>query len=561
MDKPGLAHLSFFGLLSLILTAVMETGEAQAAPPIPQAGATQRAIGRDPVQQLQEDVERYRQQREVRQLQEQRREIQDRAPPAQPAGDLGNFRFKLNGVDHNPSLILRDDEIALRVKPFIGREVSMADVQAMLAAINALYREKGFVVCEARLMPQRIRNGELFVTLIEGKTGKVTVRGAEHTSDAYIKNAFDLEAGQVSNYRELSHDLVRFNMTNDVVLSVDIRAGEAPETTDYEITAHEPDNWTGTIFADTTGAKSTGRPRAGLSVTNRSVFGRRDAATLLGLTSEGSRSAMFSYSLPVNSLGTRITGSASYGKVEVINRAEAGDVTAESQYYSLRADHPVYADAGMKWTIYGEWNRQISKTDFFDVTINDTSIDTYKSGAEAIFLGARSVFYATAGVQHAIAKEKTFDERWVSNLAAGNAFWRWQATPGAMLSVSGAWQAVIGGDPLTTTQYFYLGHTNGVRGYDNDVLSAEQGAYINLEASYAPAGPQTAIFAFLDAGRLGRTSSYEKRELASVGAGVTWPLWSGASITGTAGFPLIRNIGGGEHVSKARFDLAVSAVW
>ncbi len=545
-----------------MLAVVEAGGVAIAAPMSPEAIASQRAIGRDPVQQLQQDVERYRQQHEVRQLQEQRRELQNQTPKAPQPSDLGNFKFQLNGVDHNPSLILKDDEISKSVEPFIGKEVTMEDVQAMLAAINTLYREKGFVVCEARLMPQRIRNGQLFVTLIEGKTGNVTVKGAEHTSESYIKNAFDLESGKVANYRELSADLVRFNMTNDVVLSVDIRAGEAVETTDYEITAHEPNNWTATVFADTTGAESSGRPRAGVSVTNRSLFGRRDALTVLGLASQGSKSAMASYSLPINSLGTRITASASYGKVEVIDGAStAGDVKAESQYYSLRMDHPVYADAEMKWTIYGEFNRQKSETDFFAVTINETEIDTYKSGAEAIFLGDNSVLYVTAGVAHAIAKEKTFDERWVTNLAMGNAFWRWQVTPKTMFSVSGAWQSVLGGDALTTTQYFYLGHTNGVRGYDNDVLSAEQGAYINIEASYAPAGPQTAIFAFFDAGKLGRESSYEKRELASVGAGVTWPLWSGASVTGSVGFPLVRHIGDEQHVNKARFDLAVSAVW
>ena len=83
------------------------------------------------------------------------------------------------------------------------------------------------------------------------------------------------------------------------------------------------------------------------------------------------------------------------------------------------------------------------------------------------------------------------------------------------------------------------------------MLSAEAGAYVNFEASWAPAGPRTALFAFLDAGRLTGTSSYSRRELASTGLGATWPLWKGASVTATAGFPLIRNLGAGERAGKA----------
>ena len=215
----------------------------------------------------------------------------------------------------------------------------------------------------------------------------------------------------------------------------------------------------------------------------------------------------------------------------------------------------------MKWTVFGEWTRQNSSTDFYDVTINDTRIDSWRSGFETILLGDRSVFYFMASVSHGTVKEYTFDERWTQNIASGNAFWRYAWTDAVSTTLSGAWQAVLGGDPLSTTQYFYLGHTSGVRGYENDVLSAEQGAWVNAQIDWAFAGPSTSLFTFFDAGTLGGTSSYETRSIASVGAGVTWPLWSGASVTGTVGFPLRRHLDDDMHVNRARFDLSVTAVW
>lgn len=53
-------------------------------------------------------------------------------------------------------------------------------------------------------------------------------------------------------------------------------------------------------------------------------------------------------------------------------------------------------------------------------------------------------------------KERTFEERWEQNILTGSAFWRVQTAPDWRVSVSGAWQAVIDGDPLSSSQYFYL---------------------------------------------------------------------------------------------------------
>lgn len=297
-------------------------------------------------------------------------------------------------------------------------------------------------------------------------------------------------------------------------------------------------------------------------MTNRSLLGVRDNLTVLGLASEGSKSGYIGYSLPLNSRGTRLSANALFGDVEVIQGVSSEqDIQGDSSYYVLRLDHPVYADADMKWTVYGEWNRQKSTTDFFGVTINDVQIDTWRSGFEVLLLGNRTVFYTTMGVGHGTVKEYTFGEEWTQNICSGNAFWRLQLAEDWRLSLSGAWQAVLGGDPLSTSQYFYLGHTSGVRGYENDVISAEQGAYVNAQIDWSVAGPGTSLFAFFDAGKLGGTSSYEQRELASVGAGLTWPLWRDASLTGTVGIPLIRDLDEGMHVNKARFDLAVVATW
>lgn len=547
----------WMAMISLLGVTAAQAADLPAGAP---TGAPVDQAGRE-LQRLQQDINRYESKQEAERLQNLKGTQAPSAKDASPQVPQG-FGFVLKEIDHNTSEILSDEEIQGIVKPFIGEKLDINGLKSLLNAINQRYRDKGYIVCEARLKPQRIHDGKLFITLIEGKTGEVEVTGAKHTREWWIKHQFDLEPGKVASYRELSEDLVWFNMTNDVELRVDLHAGKAPETTDYTISANEPNNWTATVFADTLGTNSTGRARVGASVTNRSLLGLRDNLMLFGMYSQGSKSGLLSYSVPLNSTGTRVSASASVGKIKVISGPSAAmEVTGDSRYYTLRVDQPLYVVNTQKWTLYGNWTQQQSQTYMFDVKMNDTTINTYTAGIEGILFGTGSVFYVTTGINRSFAEEKTFDRELRNTYWTGNAFYRWNFYPKYTLTVSGAWQALLNGKELSSSQQMYLGHNGGVRGYPNDVISGQQGAYLNTEVSREIFGPKTAIFGFVDAGRVGRSAVYDKTTLASAGLGFKWPLWNDASLTTTAAFPFVRDIDAGMTIPRARFDVSVTAVW
>lgn len=551
--KAGWAGCRAAALASILISA-LALNEADAAPG---SNLTVNPALRD-LQQLQDDVNRGRLEREI----ERRQQIREsEAKPQMPnAEELApsSFRFLLNDVTHTPSVVLRPEEIEAIVKPFLGKTVSMADLQKMLDGINALYREKGYAVCEARLAPQRIRNGKLFITLVEGRTGRVGVEGARHTSEGFIAGALPLTPGEVANYREMSDALVRFNMTHDIELQVDLKAGAQAGTTDYTIVVNEPANWTATAFADSMGSPGTGRYRLGASIAHRSLFGRRDSVNLLGMASDGSQSLMAGYVFPLNSLGTRLSANLSLGEVE---NGQGGDVKGDSTFYSLRLEHPFYADINGKLTGFFEWSRQQSETSFFGVTINDTQIDACRLGLEHLHLTDATVTYGLVSVESAKAKEKTFNESWGQQILKANLMWRLVLSPSWRASLTGSMQAVLGGDPLMSAQYFYLGNASGVRGYENDFISAEDGAYANVEVSWAPPGSWFGAFAFLDAGRLGSRTPYSDRTLVSAGGGTTIALGDNIQLTGTAAFPLKRHFAHAERIDGVRLDFSIIATW
>lgn len=530
---------------------------AQTVPVVP------RTADRD-LQQLHQDLDRYRIEEEINSLRQNSPSAEKSVPMHEASPMEATFEFHLSGITHDKSSVLTEDEIQKAVAPWVGQTINAKDLSKILNAINGLYQQKGYVVCMAMLKPQRIKDGVLHITLMEGKTDEVSVTGNEHTSTSYILSAFDFEKGQVANYSDMYDDLVEFNMTNDVLLTVDIRPGSQEQTTSYMIGVHEPDNWTGAIFADTTGAKSTGRPRLGASITNRSVLGRRDAATLLGTVSQGSKSVLATYSMPLTAKGTKITGGVSYGEVDIISGpSRSMDVTGDSLLWNVRLDHPVWVTNDMKWTAFAEYTRRDSQTDVFDsIRMNDTEIDTVSLGLETIYLGQASLFYLNNSLVAADAKDNVFEDNDRDyKFFKGNLMARVSATDTVKFTLTGAWQAKLSGDDMMTADYFYLGHVSGVRGYENDILSAENGFYVNAQAGWNFLGPETELYVFWDYGRLSGLNPYTAKKLSSVGLGVRWPLFKGASIEVVGSVPLYKDIDEAGHVSSARADITATILW
>lgn len=125
---------------------------------------------------------------------------------------------------------------------------------------------------------QTIKNGTVKIELIEGKTNAVEVQGNKYTKSKYISKRMSLKQGEVANINKLNDDLLRFNAANDVQLRISLQAGSEPGTTDYVISAYEPQNITWTVYSDNAGSDTSGEYRGGLFFTDRSLTGVRDAA-------------------------------------------------------------------------------------------------------------------------------------------------------------------------------------------------------------------------------------------------------------------------------------------
>lgn len=246
------------------------------------------------------------------------------------ASDGKKIFVKAINVDF--SLLVSNMDIREIVQSYENKEVTIAQLNEMIAKINELFRAKKQLTAKAYLPPQKIKDGVVQVALVEGRVGKVTFIGNDHTRPSYITKRFDITEGEVVDMEKLERKLFLFNRKNDVSMRAVLKPGQTKSTTDLQMQVAEPANMETLMYTDNSGGKATGRERVGTVFTDKSLFGFRDQLTFGGLLAHGTKDGFFGYTVPINSYGTHLGFSHDNSRTSVRNgELKALKVTGESR--------------------------------------------------------------------------------------------------------------------------------------------------------------------------------------------------------------------------------------
>ncbi|WP_269759514.1 POTRA domain-containing protein [Variovorax sp. E3] len=91
------------------------------------------------------------------------------APP-RPAGAT----FKLNDLRLNGVKALSNEELQSITAPYIGRDVTLTDLEELAKAITARYKERGYFLAQAVVPVQTVRDGVVEISVIEAGSARST---------------------------------------------------------------------------------------------------------------------------------------------------------------------------------------------------------------------------------------------------------------------------------------------------------------------------------------------------------------------------------------------------
>ena len=485
----------------------------------------------------------------------------EKAPESEAETEI---RFELKQVNCTASELLTQEEIHAVTDRYIGRQVTIKDLQELAEKITDIYRKKGYMTCGAVLPPQRIHEGVVEIRLIEGKTGEVSLKGNRYTKSGYIIDRLGLESGEFANFDKLNRDLRWFHGTNDLQLRVVMKPGIQEGTTDYEIMAFEPQNQSVTLYVDNDGYKTSGRWREGIFYNIRSLSGHRDALRSSFIRSQGTKAWALGYNFPVSRKGSRLEVNYSGNRTEVTKgELKPLGVKGKSAAYSLTWRVPFHItehsrhEAGLQYVHQTAETKLGYKTRLIVPWVDDR-IHRVIPYASFTHYGNSTVLYHKHSF--VFARRRDIDDK--SNTAGiyrFNSFWQKRGKDGQF------WQARLDGqwannDNLASSDRFFIGGVNSVRGYEEGFIGSKRGLAAGLEY-HVPLdkAKHLNIFPFFDWGTVAGDTAPEHRNLMSAGVGLE-AKYKHLYSTLTVGFPFKKNFYD-NHLSSARVDFSLSATF
>lgn len=505
-------------------------------------------------------MEYMERQRVARQIAEDKAKELKKVEQSDKAGDKeqqGAVTFKLNAIEIDKSVVLEQAKLNALKAQYLEKEVGVKDLYELVNKINQLYLDEGYYTCRAVLPAQTIKGGVVKINLIEGKTNAIKVQGNKYTKEKYITNRMSLEKGRVDNINKLNEDLLRFNAANDVQLRISMQAGSEPGTTDYIISAYEPQNITWSVYSDNAGSDTSGEYRGGLFFTDRSLTGVRDTLSMNTMLSDGTKSFGLSYNRPLGHSGTKLNMQYSTNSVRITDGPlEALNVRGHAYAASVGISQPLVVTEKTRTEASLDYGQQNSKTDFSSVHWLDDTIKGVTAGYSITNYGDSSIVYqkhSFNGGTHTDIYDKDKD----FSLYQLNAMYQKLYQHGQMFSVRLDAQRGFN-NYMPSARQFYIGGAYSVRGYKESLLGGDSGYSVGLEYA-VPVSPdkRTNVFTFIDHGEVYGDSAFEDHILTSCGLGVRTTLAKKINASVTLGLPLLKELNGTE-VSKTRIHFMVN---
>jgi hemolysin activation/secretion protein len=450
------------------------------------------------------------QQRQILQQQEQRRreeleKLRKSAPPKkddageeQAADSKAKHCVPVGKIVFDGAELLDGATRQALQRPFTGKCMSIVDIMSVVRVVTNWYVAQGYVTARAYPPEQDLSKGVLTIKVIEGRTEGVDIY-ANGEPRKGVDTAFPDLVGDRLYIRDIEQGLDQINRlpTHDARIRIEPGQQEGYSRVRVDTTHLTLPYMMGTI--DNYGLKSTGELQTGASAYVGDVLGLYDSWALSYKTSEpfyegqkASQEITASLSLPYGYWTLLVSGSYFDYRSELKGEARTFKTDGTSRYATAELDRVLFRDRDSKTRLSG----------FF----NFKDIENYAEGFK-LDLSSRKL--------NVVGGRLTHSHRLLGGLLDASVSGHWgvpmfgsltdeDSLPGSPIAeftkVAGdlsfyrpftagplnlAWNVKASGqwshDDLYSTEQISLGGLYTVRGYKDQSLSGDTGAYVRNE--------------------------------------------------------------------------------
>lgn len=409
--------------------------------------------------------------------------------PGDIPGTIRVQRFEVVG-----STVFTPAELAAVTAPYVGRNLSFAELLQMRSAITQLYVDQGYITSGAVIPPQTIEDGVVTIQVVEGRLEDINVTGTRRLNSSYIRSRLALAGFEPLNVNRLLEGLQLLQLNPLIeTISADLQTGVEPGTSVLQVQVTEADTFRVDLAIDNDRSPSVGSFQRQIQFNQANLTGLGDELVFNYANTDGSNELSGSYTLPLNPRNGTLQLAAGYVHSHVIEPPfDQLDIEAASRYYELTLRQPLFQSPSEEFVLGLVASRQESDTQLLDrpfplsAGANDegeTRISALRFFQEWVkrsstdVTAVRSQFSLGIDVLNATVNEELPDSRFFA--WRGQAQWVHLLAPDTLLLLRGDVQ--IADSPLVPLEQFGLGGAQTVRGYRQDFLLTDSGLQASAE--------------------------------------------------------------------------------
>ena len=204
--------------------------------------------------------------------------------PVIPASD--QVRFPVKSLRVTGQTLYSEAELIAITGFGPGGELTLSELRGMASRIADHYHRNGYIVAQAYLPAQDIKNGAVTIAVIEGRYGSIILRNQTNLSDALARGLLDgLNSGDLIAIAPLESRLLLLSDIPGVTVRSTLVPGASVGTSDLIVDVTPGQRVSGSVEADNAGSRYTGANRIGGTVNLNNPTGHGDVASLRVLTS------------------------------------------------------------------------------------------------------------------------------------------------------------------------------------------------------------------------------------------------------------------------------------
>ncbi len=193
------------------------------------------------------------------------------------------------------------------LKPYEGRNVSIAELEALRQQLTHYYIDHGYVNSGATLAADAYDKGELHIKIIEGRIDEIRVKGLERLREDYVIKRLVSDPDKPFNLTELQ-DNYQLLLADPLISRMNgrILPGAVPGHSILDVDVIRAKPYQLSVFGDNQRPPSIGGEAFGLTGVMRNLTGFGDSLDFTYITSAGSNRYAGGFNLPVADWGTQV---------------------------------------------------------------------------------------------------------------------------------------------------------------------------------------------------------------------------------------------------------------